>query len=313
MAAKWQNLASPPNVPSGAFSAETMLLLTNGNLLVHNAYGQEWLLFQPDPNKGYAGGSWGAVSQMSVPRGFFASGVLNDGRVFVVGGETSTSTTSDISSGDIYDPATNVWTAMRGTSTPPSYIQGDASACVLTDGRVLFGAILSNQTAVWDPVNSSWTAAGTAFGTQTNSKFGNCNEETWTLLADGSVITVNTKAPLTGGPNGLNNSPTSAERYIPSTDLWQQTSALPDVLALTTATDTSTNPATPAVAFEIGPAILLPSGQLFAFGATGHTAIYDPTTGTWTAGQDFPADPGDPSNNNYVLSPPGLLTQSDAP
>ena len=239
-----------PSVPSGAFSAETMLLLTNGNVLVHNAYGQEWLLFQPDPNNGYAGGAWGAVSQMSVPRGFFASGVLNDGRVFAVGGETSTSTTGDISSGDIYDPATNLWTAMAGTSAPPSYIQGDASACVLTDGRVLFGAIFGSQTAVWDPVNSSWTAAGTAFGTQANSKFGNCNEETWTLLPDGSVITVNTKAPLSGG--GLNNSPTSAERYIPSTDLWQQTPALPDVLALTTAVNNTTTPPTPAVAYKSG-------------------------------------------------------------
>lgn len=312
MPATWKPLASPPNVPSGAFSAETMLLLTNGNLLVHNAYGQEWLLFQPDPKKGYTGGKWGAVSKMSVPRGFFSSGVLNDGRVFVVGGEVS-GALGDISSGDIYDPATNTWTAMQGTNTPPAYIQGDASACILTDGRVIFGAISSNQTAVWDPVNSSWNAAGTAFGTQSNSKFGNCNEETWTLLPDGSVMTVNTKAPLAGGPNGLNNSPTSAERYIPSTDLWQQTTALPDVLALTTATDTSTNPPTPAAAYEIGPAILLPYGKLLAFGATGHTAIYDPATAKWTAGKDFPADPGDPSNNHYVLSPTGLLTQSDAP
>lgn len=311
MAGKWQSLASPPSVPSGAFSAETMLLLTNGNVLVHNAYGQEWLLFQPDPQKGYAGGTWGAVSQMSTPRGFFASGVLKDGRVFAVGGEVSTSTASDISSGDIYDPATNAWTAMAGTSAPPSFIQGDASACILTDGRVLFGAITSSQTAVWDPVNSTWTSAGTAFGTQANSKTGNCNEETWTLLPDGSVITVNTKAPASGG--GFNNSPTSAERYTPSTDLWQQTSALPDVLALTTATDNTTNPPTPAVAFEIGPAIFLPTGKLIAFGATGHTAIFDPTAGTWTAGPDFPADPGDPSNNNAVISPTGLLTLSDAP
>ncbi len=54
-----------------------MLLLTDGNILVHNAYGQEWLLFQPDPNNGYAGGAWGAVSQMSVPRGFFAQSGIN--------------------------------------------------------------------------------------------------------------------------------------------------------------------------------------------------------------------------------------------
>src|SRR5262249_23717948 len=160
-----------------------------------------------------------------------------------------------------------------------AFIQGDASACVLTDGRVLFGAITSNQTAVWDPINSTWTNAGTAFGTQANSKFGNCNEETWTLLPDGSVMTVNTKAPAAAG--GRNISPPSAERYIPPTDVGQQPTALPDAIPLTTATDNTTNPPTPAVAFEIGPAIFLASGKLIALGATGHTAIYDPTTAAW--------------------------------
>jgi hypothetical protein len=200
---------------------------------------------------------------------------------------------------------------MAGTSVPPSYNQRDASASVLADGRMIFGAVFSNQTAVWDTANSSWTATGTAFGTQANSKFGNCNEETWPLLPDGSVLTVNTKAPAAGG--GLNNAPTSAERYVPPTDLWQQTPALPDVLALTSLTDNSTNSPTPAVAYGIGPAILLPSGKLIAFGATGHTAIYDPVANNGTTGRDFPADPGDPSNNNFVLSPTGVLTLSDAP
>jgi hypothetical protein len=44
---------------------------------------------------------------MSVPSGFFASGVLRDGKVFAVGGEVS-GANSDISSGDIYDPAANL-------------------------------------------------------------------------------------------------------------------------------------------------------------------------------------------------------------
>ena len=71
--------------------------------------------------------------------------------------------------------------------------------------------------------------------------------------------------------------------------------------------------------FEIGPALLVPTdGSVIAFGATGHTAIYAPNanpalSGTWTAGPDFPADPGDPSNGNKVLSPTGLLTLSNTP
>lgn len=310
MATRWQSIASPPSVASGSFSAETMLLLTDGSLLVHNAYQAEWLRFTPDPQHGYAGGSWGSSSSMSVPRGFFASGVLRDGRVFVVGGEVSGSN-SDISSGEIYDPSTNAWTKMTGANAPPAFIQGDAAASVLADGRVIFGAIQSNQTAIWDPMNSSWVTSGTAFGAQSNSKNGNCNEETWTLLADGSVLTVNTKEPAAGP---FSSAPNTAERYIPSTDLWKATDTLPDVLTLTTVTDNSVNPPQSVAVFEIGSAILLPSnGKVIAFGATGHTAIYDPATDSWTAGPDFPADPGDPSNHNAVVSPTGLLTLSDSP
>ena len=314
MPGKWQSIALPPSVPSGGFSAETMLLLTDGTLLVHNAYQAEWLRFIPDPQQGYVGGTWGPVSTMSVPRGFFASGVLRNGQVFVCGGEVS-GANSDISSGEVFDPTADpatAWTLMAGTNTPPAYIQGDVPASVLADGRVVMGAITDNQTAVWDPANSSWVAAGTAFGAQANTKTGDCNEETWTLLPDGSVLTVNTKVP-SAGP--WSNTPTSAERYLPLTDVWQQTNPLPDVLTLTTVSDNSVNPPiVNAGVFEIGPAILLPSnGKVIAFGATGHTAIYDPATGNWTVGPDFPADPGDPSNNNLVLSPTGLLTLSDAP
>jgi hypothetical protein len=311
MAGNWQSIALPPS----GFSAETMLLLTDGTLLVHNAYQADWLRLVPDPQNGYAGGRWQQPSTMANPRGFFASGVLRNGQVYAVGGEVS-GQNSDISQGEVFDPDTNGWTQMTALDKPAAFnfIQGDAASCVLADGRVLFGAIGSSQTAVWDPMNSTWVQAGTAFGTQANTKVGNCNEETWTLLPDGSVLTVEVKTPAAGP---FNNAPKSAERYLPGTDVWQQTGALPDVLTLTTVFDSVSN--TTISVDEIGPAILLPSnGAVIAFGATGHTAIYtpnaDPTQpGTWAAGPDFPADSGDPSNNNLVLSPTGLLTLSDAP
>ena len=241
--------------------------------------------------------------------------MLRNGQVYAIGGEVS-GANSDIPQGEVFDPDTNGWTQMTALDKPAAFnfIQGDAPSCVLADGRVLFGAIGSSQTAVWDPMNSTWVVAGTAFGTQANTKVGNCNEETWTLLPDGSVLTVEVKTPA-GGP--FNNAPKSAERYLPATDVWQTTGALPDVLTLTTVFDSVSN--TTISVDEIGPAILLPgNGTVIAFGATGHTAIYtpnaDPTQpGTWAAGPDFPADAGDPSNHNLVLSPTGLLTLSDAP
>jgi hypothetical protein len=108
-----------------------MLLLTDGTLLVHNAYQAEWMRFIPDPKQGYAGGSWGTVSTMALPRGFFASGVLRNGQVFVCGGETSTLTTSDISSGGYSIPPamhgrkwpspTPLWPTSRAMFRPPCW------------------------------------------------------------------------------------------------------------------------------------------------------------------------------------------------
>ena len=46
------------------------------------------------------------------------------------------------------------------------------------------------------------------------------------------------------------------------------------------------------VSLEIGPAILMPDDKVFCAGATGHTALYNVKTGTWSSGPDFPTDSG---------------------
>ena len=311
----WQAIALPPSVTSGTFSADTMLLLTDGSVLVHNAYQKEWLRFTPDPHNGYGGGSWSATaggsteSDMTNTRQFFSSGVLQDGRVYAIGGEISTAGT-DTPLGEIYDPAGNAWTPLTALDKPASvsFVDGDACSMVLFDGRILFGgATGGSQTAIWSPSSSTWAVAGTAFGTQANTKIGSTDEESWTLLADGSVLTVNVNI---GGAL----SPTSAERYLPAQDIWVTTAgALPVVLPLTIVNDTTTTPPTPIQVFEIGPSLLRNDGKAMCFGATGLTAIYDPATDSWTQGPSFPADPGDPSNGNKVISANGLLTLSDSP
>jgi hypothetical protein len=310
----WQAIALPPNVSSGTFSADTMLLLTDGAVLVHNAYQAEWLRFMPDPKNGYAGGSWtlpdgsNSESNMTNTRQFFSSGVLQDGRVYAIGGEYSTAG-GDTPLGEVYDPGSNTWSQLTTLDKPASvsFVDGDAASMVLFDGRILFGgATGGSQTAIWSPASDTWAVAGTAFGTQPNTKLGSCDEESWVLLADGSVLTVNVNI---GGAQ----SPTSAERYIPAKDIWVTTGALPVTLPITTQNDNTTTPPTVVNVFENGPALLRNDGKAICFGAIGLTAIYDPATDSWTQGPSFPADPGDPSNGNKVLSPNGLLTLSDAP
>jgi hypothetical protein len=302
----WVTFQVPSSV--GSLSPDTTLLMTDGSVLIHDAYGKNWVRLYPDGNGNYESGTWSSLLPMANTRQFFASGILPDGRVFAVGGEYSDAESSgeEVPEAEIFDPQTNMWSSL---SKPAAfnYIQGDASGCVLADGRVLFGNLQTTSppfsTALWDPVTNVWTVAGSAFGTLTSdSKSANCNEETWTLLPDGSVLTVNTL-----------NSPHS-ERYIPSLDRWVSTGDTPTSLVLTSITD----PSNQVINIdEIGPALLLPDGRLFAVGGSGQTALYtpppagsDPTTnpGTWQQGPAFPATPqGSVWPNLTCSDAPGVL------
>jgi hypothetical protein len=93
--ASWKALSGVPN-----FFADTMLLLTDGSVLVHDASasllgGVNWYRLTPDSNGKYdtPGATWTGPFPMANARQFWASGVLKDGRVFIIGGEKSTHAT----------------------------------------------------------------------------------------------------------------------------------------------------------------------------------------------------------------------------
>ena len=80
---------------------------------------------------------------MTFNRQFFATAVLRDGGVCAIGGEYSSdmSLSADgnfAASGEIFDPETNSWSNMNKPSSF-NWIQGDAVACTLPDGRLLLG------------------------------------------------------------------------------------------------------------------------------------------------------------------------------
>ena len=148
-----------------------MILLTDGSVLIHNAdktpgflapqTAAQWLRLTPDDHGQYntPGVTWSAALPMTTAREYFASGVLRDGRVFVIGGEYSSDTVNtpappssgqDSPLGEIFDPVTGQWSPILKPATF-SYIKGDVPACVLADGRVLLGSITTNQTVLWDP------------------------------------------------------------------------------------------------------------------------------------------------------------------
>lgn len=277
MAGTWTALNNQPS-----FNASTMLLLTDGTVICQDDTQAQWYKFTPDLFGSYINGTWSTIHAMNNSRKFFASQVLTDGRVLVVGGEYS-SAGDDTDTAELYDPVADQWTTV---TTSFSWVKGDAPSCMLADGRILYGALLTNQSAIYDPVAKTWTEAGTTFGKVPATKqAANSDEETWVLLPDGTILTV--ECANVG----------AAEKYIPSLDKWVSAGSLPVTLV-------------DAAGSEIGPAILLTDGRVFFVGATGHTAFYTPPSadpsqpGAWRAGPDIT----DSGNNLYtVIDGPACL------
>lgn len=263
MSGTWQSF-SLPNQPA---NAGTMLLLTDGSVLVHDepnsgavSGSNRWYRLTPDSFGNYRTGSWQALANGPNSPLYFACSLLRDGRVFVAGGEyNGTRAQVELLAAEIYDPVANTWTNI---GTPAGWTQiGDAPSVVLPDGRVLLGDINSNKTAVYDPVANAWSAGPTKDDTR-------CTEETWVLLGDETVLAME-----------CDRRPRS-EKYVAAANQWVSSGNTPVALV---------DPASD----EIGAALALPDGRAFCIGATGHTALYTMPAianqpGTWTAGPDFP-------------------------
>jgi hypothetical protein len=305
------------NKPNISFA--TALLLTDGSVLVQNANAIDWWRLAPDLQGKYETGTWTGPFNMTSPREYYASGVLSDGRVFVLGGEYSGFNSSgqkiqaQLSTGEIFDPSTERWSPMN-KPLAYSYVNSDVSTCIMADGRVLFGSLSDNRSVIWDPLTDNWSVAGHAFGTQTlESKNGITDEETWTLLPDGTVLTVNIQIQTPTGPQNANQ---TAEKYVPDLDLWVSAGSTQVQLPLNNIPNPGTNQGN-AAPEEMGPMVVLPSGQLFAVGASGYTAIYSVPAapnqpGTWTSGPTLPNESSSSSKFNSTGST-DYQTAIDAP
>ena len=249
MSGTWSAAARPAPLNVG-----TVLLLTDGSVMAQDDFTADWWRLTPDAAGDYANGSWFQLASAKHRRLHFASAVLADGRVFVGGGKYSAdaNTPSDLLACEIYDPETNMWADLP---PPPGWSKmGDAPCCVLPNGTVLVGNIEDGQCAIFDPKQTAWRPTGTKF-------YASAAGETWTLLPDGSVLTADCKA-----------SPRS-ERYFEGA--WHEDDSVPGLVE--------------TVSGEIGPAVLLPDGKVFAIGATGNTGIFSPPPaiaqrGSWAAG-----------------------------
>src|SRR5207249_3000274 len=120
--------------------------------------------------------------------------------------------------------------------------------CLLPNGKFLLSNQFGSNAALMDPADLTWTALSFTSKADPNA------EEGWTLLPDGTLLTVDCE-------NG-----THSEKYNPATDIWSSAGSTGVTL-----------PAGPdGYVPEIGPQVLRPDGTVICFGASGHNAVYHP-------------------------------------
>src|SRR5215470_15084139 len=92
--ASWTPLA---NLPPGG-SVINLLLLSDGTVMAQSGDdGWHWFKLTPDAPGSYVNGTWTTTAPMSFPRIYFSTNILQDGRVWLLGGEYTGRTSTPIS------------------------------------------------------------------------------------------------------------------------------------------------------------------------------------------------------------------------
>jgi hypothetical protein len=177
----WQPMGSMPGARSGA----TAVLLPDHRVLIAGGDGGSGAVNGADVFN--ADGSFSGVSAMGTPRSEHVAVVLRDERVLVAGGVTAGGGATN--SAEIYDPASDTWTAIAGGMTEA---RSKATAALLQDGRVLVaggqnGSTPSATVEIFDPTTGQFSFAGSL----SSRRMGLASAS----LADGRVL-------ITGGSNG---------------------------------------------------------------------------------------------------------------
>lgn len=239
-----------------------MLLLTDGSVMVQGCDGPGgqsafWAKLTPDASGSYINGTWTRLASMGVDRAYFASAVLPNGKVIVLGCEITSSSTG-YNTVEIYDPTLDTWT----TIPYPELNISSGTCALLPSGKLLCGSATTSNTYYFDPSNNQFTKTGSKLRNDDNE------EETWSLLPNGNVLTYESvNSPQV--PPGL------AQYFNPSTGVWADTGSVPVSLGNTNG------------GIGLGPVTMLPTGKLIYIGDT-NSGIYNPSTNTWAAGPIMP-------------------------
>ncbi|RKI74842.1 kelch-like protein [Corallococcus sp. AB049A] len=234
--------------------------------------------------------------------------LLPNGKVLVAGGSEA-QRGQCTSSTELYDPASNTWSA-TGFMLECRY---GHTATLLPNGKVLVAGGLDRffvlRTAeLYDPATGTWSPTGSMVEaraghtatllpngqvlvqSETTAELYDPASGTWSMTGSLAVVRYENPATLlqdgrvlVAGGRNLDGDVTTAELYDPGTGTWSSTGS--------------------PVAPVNGSLALLPDGKVFAVSGTA-AQLYDPATGTWTLTGSPPAPLGGPETvlrNGKVL------------
>ena len=191
--ASWTPLA---NLPPGG-SVINMLLLTDGSVITQSGDdAQHWFKLTPDARGSYVNGTWATLAPMSFPRLYFTTNVLQDGRVWLLGGEyTGPYFDPNIApSGEIYDPVKNTWSPITPYPNEPGPKfcghRNVTSDVQLTTGSPVVTGIYST-----DRITPAWTITGNG------------------IPAGATVVSVDSATQVTISANATLTGPSQAVRF----------------------------------------------------------------------------------------------------
>jgi hypothetical protein len=160
-----------------------------------------------------ATGQWTVVGHLVQARYCPTATLMNDGRILMAGGITSSDGTS--SSCEIYDPSTSTSTVIASMHLPRATHQ----TVLLNNGKVLVtggrdGGARSdyfNECDLFDPTTGTWTAVSPMLQSRTMGAL--------TTFSDGTVLAA-------GGRNAPLSLATGSEIFDPTTMTWSSTSPI---------------------------------------------------------------------------------------
>lgn len=237
-------------------SYHTAVRLDNGKVMViggvhtMGAHGST-SLYDPQTN------TWSVGPYMNDWRWGHTTTKLGNGKVLITGGYGGWYHNS----GDLYDPATNMFTATTGSMSVPRVTH---AAVVLEDGKVLVtggtdGTTVFDTAEIWDPVTNTFTTIAAKMSSRRRY-------HSATLLTSGP----NKGRVLIAGGIDAANKPVGADLYDPIARTFTPTGMMVQMRAGHGAS-------------------LLPDGRVFVMGGLGDlsvplatTEIFDPATLSWS-------------------------------